>query len=138
MSEESSPGEGVRAIVIGHGDFAVGIVSAVQQITGRGGAFVAMSGSGMSAGDLEGALEAALDQAVANVVFTDLPAGSSTMATRKLQRRRPGLVLVTGANLAVLLDFLFHEGIPASEAAQHAADKGKASVTVVGGAPGAN
>ena len=135
MSE--GPTGPARAVVLGHGSFAAGLVSAVEQITGNGSRFVALSNAGMSAADLEALLETTLSETGVAVVFTDLPAGSSTMAARRLQRRVPALVLVTGANLAVLLDFAFHEDLPPGEAARHAADKGKESVLVVG-APGAH
>lgn len=124
-----------RAVVAGHGEFAAGLVSAVGQITGRAEAFVAMSNRDMSAADVERALRDQVDAAGLEVIFTDLPAGSCTMAARRLQRERPGIVLVTGTNLATLLDFVFHPDVPASEAARHAAEKGRAAL-VVTGAPG--
>jgi N-acetylgalactosamine PTS system EIIA component len=126
----------VRALVAGHGDFAVGLVSAVGQITGRGDAFVTLSNRDMSAVDVERAMREQVDARSLDVIFTDLPAGSCTMAARRLQRERPGVVLVTGTNLATLLDFVFHTDVPASEAAQHAVEKGRAALVVTGGAPG--
>jgi PTS system N-acetylgalactosamine-specific IIA component len=125
----------VRALVAGHGDFASGILSAVGQITGRGDAFVALSNRDMSAADVERAMREEVDARAIEVIFTDLPAGSCTMAARRLQRERPGVVLVTGTNLATLLDFVFHTDVPAGQAAQHAAEKGRAALVVTGGAP---
>jgi N-acetylgalactosamine PTS system EIIA component len=125
----------VRALVAGHGDFASGLLSAVGQITGRADAFVALSNSDMSAADVERAMREEVDARAIEVIFTDLPAGSCTMAARRLQRERPGVVLVTGTNLATLLDFVFHTDVPAGQAAQHAAEKGRASLVVTGGAP---
>jgi N-acetylgalactosamine PTS system EIIA component len=133
MSESDSE---ARALVAGHGDFAAGLVSAVGQITGRGDAFVTLSNRDMSAADVERAMREQVDARGLDVIFTDLPAGSCTMAARRLQRERPGVVLVTGTNLAALLDFVFHTDVPAGEAAQHAAEKGRASLVVTGGAPG--
>jgi PTS system N-acetylgalactosamine-specific IIA component len=133
MSED---GQGVRALVAGHGDFAAGLVSAVGQITGRGDAFETLSNRDMSAVDVERAMRERVDEQALEVIFTDLPAGSCTMAARRLQRERPAVVLVTGTNLATLLDFVFHTDVPAVEAAQHAAEKGRASLVVMGGAPG--
>jgi len=125
----------VRALVAGHGDFAAGIVSAVHQITGRGEAFVVLSNRDMSASDVERTMRDQVDAGAIDVIFTDLPAGSCTMAARRLQRERPAVVLVTGTNLATLLDFVFHTDIPATEAARHAADKGRSALVVTGGAP---
>ena len=125
----------VRALVAGHGDFAAGIVSAVHQITGRGEAFVVLSNRDMSAADVERTMRDQVDAGAIDVIFTDLPAGSCTMAARRLQRERPAVVLVTGTNLATLLDFVFHTDVPATEAARHAADKGRSALVVTGGPP---
>ena len=135
MSED---GVEVRALVAGHGDFATGLVSAVGQITGRGDAFVTLSNRDMSAVDVERAMRERVDAEALEVIFTDLPAGSCTMAARRLQRERPAVVLVTGTNLATLLDFVFHTDVPAAEAAQHAAEKGRAALIVTGGRPSGN
>jgi mannose/fructose-specific phosphotransferase system component IIA len=44
------------------------------------------------------------------------------------------LTLVTGANLATLIDFVFcDEGMSPADAARHAADKGCAALTVTTG-----
>lgn len=127
---------GVRALVAGHGDFATGLVSAVEQITGRGEVFLTMSNRDMSAVDVERAMRDHVEGHGVEVIFTDLPAGSCTMAARRLQRERPGVVLVTGTNLATLLDFVFHTDVPAGEAARHAAEKGRAALAVTGGSTG--
>jgi PTS system N-acetylgalactosamine-specific IIA component len=139
-----------RAVLAGHGDFAAGMASAVAQISGRGDVFVTLTNRGRSAEDIEQMLRDTLDAGGVRVVFTDLPAGSCTFAARRLQRERPDLVLVTGANLATLLDFVFavegEESDPAAAAATaaaHAAEKGRAALAVVpprtaaGGARGA-
>jgi len=129
---ESEQG-GVLALVAGHGDFAAGIVSALGQITGRSDAFVTLSNRDMSAADVERAMREQVDGKSLGVIFTDLPAGSCTMAARRLQRERPAVVVVTGTNLATLLDFVFHVGVPVGEAAKHAAEKGRAALVVTGG-----
>jgi N-acetylgalactosamine PTS system EIIA component len=133
MSESDAP---ARALVAGHGEFAAGLVSAVHQITGRGDAFATLSNRDMSAADVERAMRDQVDAGTIQVIFTDLPAGSCTMAARRLQRERPAVVLVTGTNLATLLDFVFHTDVPAGEAAHHAADKGRSALVVTGGAGG--
>jgi N-acetylgalactosamine PTS system EIIA component len=131
----SDVGEGetpVRAIVAGHGTFASGIISAVDQITGRGGQFVAISNTGLCLDDIQGALAAALDASHARVIFTDLPAGSCTMAVRRMIRERPGVLLVTGINLSLLLDFAMQDGVDPALAVQTALDRGRASMVVHG------
>ena len=122
-----------RAIVAGHGDFAAGLVSAVAQIVGRQDRFVPLTNRGLGREDIERTLRAALEQSGADVIFTDLPAGSWTFIARKLQRERPALVLVTGANLVSLLDFALGTEERANEAARQAVDKGRAALGVVEG-----
>lgn len=120
-----------RAVIAAHGDFAAGLVSAVQQIAGKGNVFAAVSNAGLSAADIESTIAQQLDATGATVVFTDLPAGSCTMSARRLQRARPGLVLVTGVNLATALEFAFRPDDESSvDAANAAAEKGRATITV--------
>jgi PTS system N-acetylgalactosamine-specific IIA component len=78
-----------------------------------------------------------VDREGVGVVFTDLPAGSCTMAARRLQRERPELLVVTGTNLATLLDFVFPAGDTTRSAAEHAVEKGRAALIVTGKAGGA-
>ncbi len=122
-----------RAIVAGHGLFPQGIVSAVEQITGYGSVFIPLSNSGLSGEDIEGQIRDSSAQLGIKVFFTDLPAGSATIAVRRIMRDTPGVVLVTGANLATLLEFVFSTDEDAGEAARHAADKGRSALAVQGG-----
>ena len=130
-----------KAIVAGHADFAVGLLSAVQQITGRDDVFLPLTNRDLSAQGVERTMGEMIAASGATVIFTDLPAGSCTMAARRLQRGQPALTVVTGTNLAVLLDFLFAEASP-GDAARLATEKGRASLLVTppaasgqGGAP---
>lgn len=123
----------VRAIVAGHGDFARGLLSAVEQISGRADDFVGVSNTGLGARDVERTLREAVESSGAGVIFTDLPAGSCTMAARRLQREHPHLVVVMGANLPALLDFVYADDLPAAGAARHATERGRASLVSTGG-----
>lgn len=134
-SPEQLPGSSaptVRAIVAGHGTFAEGIVSAVEQITGRGALFATMTNFGLCREDIQQRLLDALDSTGAKVVFTDLPAGSCTMAVRRVLRDRPDITLVTGVNLSLLLDFAMKEDSEPVAAAHAAIECGKASMTAHG------
>ena len=126
-----------RAVVAGHAGFAAGVVSAAVRISGRTDSFVAVSNEGLDLRGLEEAIRAALKAHGATVIFTDLPAGSCTMAARRIQRDQPGVAVVTGVNLATLLDFAFHTEAGDEHAVEHAADKGRAALVVTGGPRGA-
>jgi N-acetylgalactosamine PTS system EIIA component len=125
-----------RALVAGHGDFATGVVSAVDQITGRGAVLIPLSNRGLGADEIVRVLRDAVISAGAQVIFTDLPAGSWTIAARRVQRERPDVVVVTGANLPALLDFVFQTDCASSVAARHSADKGRGALVVLGGGTG--
>ena len=123
---------GPRAIVAGHGAFAAGLVSAVEQITGRGDQLEAVAITGLGAEDIEKLLRDRMVAAGIRVVFTDLQAGSCTMAARRVLRGLTDAVVVCGTNLPLLLDFVFNDNATPSEAARHAAERGRAAIALVG------
>jgi PTS system N-acetylgalactosamine-specific IIA component len=125
--------ESPRAIVAGHGDFPDGIVSAVEQISGRGGVFLPVTNRGLGAVDIENLLTETAARSGINVIFTDHPGGSATHAVRRMMRANPALVLVTGANLATLLEFVCQSDLDPKAAAQTAAEKGRAALSAFGG-----
>lgn len=133
MNEDVGGGPGnPRAIVVGHGEFAGGLVSAVGQICGMADKLIVLSMMGMTPEDIESTIRGELKRTGARVIFTDLPAGSATIAARRIVKDDPGIVLVSGVNLATLLDFVFNTAVPPTEAARAAAERGKASLIVVG------
>jgi PTS system N-acetylgalactosamine-specific IIA component len=135
---ERAPGESAkpRAIVAGHGDFAQGLVSAVDVITGRGAQLIPVAVPGLCAEDIEKLIRARMNESGVKVIFTDLQAGSCTMAARRILRGVDDAVLIAGVNLPTLLDFVFAEQMPAIDAARHAAERGRVAITVVGAAGG--
>jgi N-acetylgalactosamine PTS system EIIA component len=120
------------AIVAGHGDFAAGLVSAVEQITGRGGRLIPIAVHALGVEGIESLLRARMMETGVRVIFTDLQAGSCTMASRRILRGLDDAVLIAGANLPMLLDFVFAEDVPPSSAARHAAERGRAAIAVHG------
>ena len=129
MSERGA----VRALIAGHAEFASGLVSAVEMISGRGAALMPIRVTGLCGDDIQQLLKDSLRESGANVIFTDLQAGSCTMAARRVQREVPGVVLVAGANLPMLLDFALSQNPDAAAAAVQAAERGRTSVSVHGG-----
>ena len=127
MSEKT-----IRGVIVGHGDFAAGLMSAVQQICGLADVFAAVSNRDYPAQELERVLREHVARG-AEIVFTDLPAGSAATAARRVMRDNPGLVLVTGANLAALLEFALGERCGPADAARTAVEKGRSSINSSGG-----
>lgn len=120
-------------MIAGHGDFAAGMISAVEAISGRGGAFRAVTNRDLGAAGLEERLRETVDTTAARVVFTDLPAGSCTVAARRVARDRPGLVVVTGTNLTLLLSWVLADD-GGGAACERAVERGRGALAVLTGA----
>lgn len=121
-----------RGLVAGHADFAAGLVSAVELITGKGALLVPIQVRGLCGDDIQTLLHDTLVESGARVIFTDLQAGSCTMAARRVIREMGEGTLVAGANLPMLLDFVLSESADAGAAAMQAAERGRAAVSVHG------
>ena len=128
MSDGDGPG-GLNGVVVAHGAIASAMVDAAEQITGIRGVLAPVSNSGCDRGALEERIWAAIG-AAPSVVFVDLAAGSCLIAVLRRVRERPDVRVVTGVNLAMLVDFLFHRTLPAEEAAAHAAASGGSAIRV--------
>ena len=115
--------EPLRGVIVSHAAVAEALVVAVQSITGIDDALVAVSNEGCD----HAALAQRLSQAVGThpaVLFIDLPGGSCLTGAARFARGQPNLAVVTGVNLAMLLDFVFHRGATPAEAARRAAEAG--------------
>ena len=113
-------------VVLAHGDMARGLVDAVRKISGQEDALVPLSNDGVSPGALRERLEHLLGSGPA-VVFTDLQAGSCALAAVATARREDTVVLC-GANLPMLLDFVFHRELPLDQLAERLVEKGKQGI----------
>ncbi len=122
-----------RALVAGHADFAFGLVSAVELITGRGEVLVPIQVKGLCGDDIQQLLHQTMVSSGVRVIFTDLQAGSCTMAARRVLRELGEGTLVAGANLPMLLDFALSSDDDVAAAATQAAERGRAAVSVHGG-----
>lgn len=113
----------LRGIVVGHGALAGALVSAAEEISGIQGVLVPVSNAGCDRAQLEQRITAAIGDRPA-VVFVDLPSGSCLFAALHGFRGRPDVRVVTGVNLVMLLEFLFHRGEPLDAVAHRAAESG--------------
>ena len=121
-----------RAVVAAHGDLAAGLVSAVERITGRGAMLVAISNIGLGAEEMESVMRARIGEGI-RAIFSDLPSGSWTMAARRAMRGNEEVVLVTGVNLAALLEFVMHDDVAPAAAARACIDRARGAISLVGG-----
>lgn len=123
MSEE------LRAVVVCHGSLAGALVQAAEQISGINGALIPVSNTGCDRETLEDRVLAAVDGRPA-IVFVDLASGSCLFAVLKRLRTEQLVKVVTGVNLAMLVDFVFHRSLSPAEAATRAAAAGERSIRI--------
>jgi mannose/fructose-specific phosphotransferase system component IIA len=95
-----------RIVVAAHGDLATGLVSAAQLICGQIDdlAAVGLDPSDSPESFAERLTAAAPDPARPLLLLTDLVGGTPHNVALALVRRRPSAVLISGVNLAVLME----------------------------------
>jgi mannose/fructose-specific phosphotransferase system component IIA len=119
----------LRGVVVCHGPLAQALVDAVESIAGVKGALVPVSNMGCDRGSLEARVEAAVGEAPA-VVFVDMASGSCLFAVLRKLRARPQVGVVTGVNLAMLLDFVFNRESSPATATVRAVEVGARAIGV--------
>jgi mannose/fructose-specific phosphotransferase system component IIA len=121
--------EPLRGVVVSHAAIAQALVSAVSVITGIEGALVPISNEGCDNDALGERLRQGVGQAPA-VLFVDLPGGSCLTNSIRYAKQHADIAVVTGVNLAMLLDFVFHRDVSPAEAARRAVDAGAKAIRV--------
>jgi len=117
----------IKGVVVGHAGLAAALISAVEQIAGPGSGLIAVSNTDCDRTALEERIvEAALPGPT--LIFIDLPSGSCHFAAMRRIEAVPDVRVVTGVNLAMLLEFVFHREGDVGEVARHLADVGARAV----------
>jgi mannose/fructose-specific phosphotransferase system component IIA len=116
-------------VVVCHGALASALVQAAEQISGIQGALVPVSNTGCDRETLEQRVLSAVDGKPA-VVFVDLASGSCSFAVLKRLRGQPSVKVVTGVNLAMLVDFVFHRSLSPGDAAARVVAAGNKSIGI--------
>lgn len=120
--------EAVRGLIVAHSSLAAGLSAAVRQIAGVDeDVLQPLTNEGRGPEGLIAALQEAVGDAPA-IIFTDLGSGSCAFAARRLALDRPNTAVVCGANLPVLLDFVFHRDLPLPQLVQRLVEKGRAGI----------
>jgi PTS system mannose-specific IIA component len=123
--------ENLVGVIVAHTDVAEALLAAVRAIAGDDAGLVAVSNRGCD----RAALAARLEQALAGrpaLIVTDMAGGSCAHTAVAVARTRADLKVVTGVNLAMLVDFAFHRDLPLEAAAERAVHTGRTAVGVVG------
>ena len=119
--------DALRGVVVCHGGLAKALVEAAESISGVTGVLLPVSNYGCD----RDALEARVADAVEgrpSVVFVDLASGSCLVAVLKRLGAVPGVKVVTGVNLAMLVDFVFHLSLTPEAAAERAIAAGTKAI----------
>jgi mannose/fructose-specific phosphotransferase system component IIA len=119
----------LRGVIVCHGSLARALVDATAQISGVADALVPVSNSDCDRGSLEARVAAAVG-GEPTVVFVDMASGSCLFAVLRRLRERPSVRVVTGVNLAMLVDFVFHRDLTPDEAAKRAVEIGEKAIQV--------
>lgn len=122
--------EPLRGVIVSHGTLGAALADAVTQITGDATALCAVSNRGHSADTLGRVVGEALGTAPA-VVFVDMPGGSCLRAALMQLRERPDLAVVSGVNLPMLLDFVYHRDLSPKAAAVRAVEHGGKAIRTI-------
>ena len=119
----------LRGIIVSHAAVAQALVAAVKVITGIEDALTPVSNEGCGTEALAERLRDAVGEGPA-VLFVDLPGGSCMTSSTRYAKQRADIAVVTGVNLAMLLDFVFHRNVTPAEAARRAVDAGGKAIRV--------
>jgi len=122
----------LTGIVLAHEAVSQAFVEAVQAIAGTEHGLVPVSNSGCDRKMLTERIDAAI-AGRPSVVFADMPGGSCAFSAAAYARDKPDVRVVTGVNLAMLLDFAFHRDQLPAAAAQRAVETGRASIASASG-----
>ena len=118
----------LKGVVVAHADLAAALIGAVEQIAGSNSGLLPVSNADCDRGTLEEKILAAVGAGPA-VVFIDMPSGSCLFAAMRRLGETEGVRVVTGVNLAMLLEFVFHRDGTVDAVAAHVAEVGARAVT---------
>ena len=126
----------LRGVIVSHAAVAQALVAAVTAITGIEGVLTPVSNEGCGTEALGERLRQAVGTGPA-VLFVDLPGGSCFSSSVRYAKQGGGgagseIAVVTGVNLAMLLDFVFHRDTSPADAARRAVDAGGKAIRVTG------
>jgi mannose/fructose-specific phosphotransferase system component IIA len=126
----------VNGLVVTHGMLGTELVKVMEMIMGPVPGVAAMTNSGKSMIDLSTEIKAWLDSAAAkgegSILFIDDFGGSCANAAQLAVEGDGQVWIVTGINLAMLLDFVtWREGLEPAELARRIVERGREAVAIV-------
>ncbi len=130
--EASSPTPRVPALIVTHADLGQALVRAAESVVGPFPDVTLLSNEGLSRADLEDAIEASVHGWTGGgLLLTDFWGGSCHTCGASAARRHGEVVIVTGVNLPLLLDYLHNrDRLAAGPLAERLQQKGRDSIRV--------
>jgi mannose/fructose-specific phosphotransferase system component IIA len=96
----------IKALVIGHGEFADSVVRTAETIVGKQEEVQVVTNTGLSCETLGKKIKELVGQDVDNtIIFLDLPGGSCTISCYTILKDFPRLLIISGVNLPMLIEF---------------------------------
>jgi mannose/fructose-specific phosphotransferase system component IIA len=122
----------VPALIVTHADLAQGLVHAAERVVGPVEDVTLLSNEGLSRDDLEDAIESRVQGWLhGGLLLTDFWGGSCHTCGASAVRRHGEVVIVTGINLPLLLDYLHNrDRLGVNELAERLQQKGRDSIRV--------
>jgi mannose/fructose-specific phosphotransferase system component IIA len=117
----------VRGVIVAHGELASALVRVVEGISGVMGALEPVTNVSCSPDELAARVARAVGEGPA-VIFVDMASGSCGFAGRRIARDGD-VAVVSGVNLPMLLDFVFHREMDFRELAERVVEKGRIGAT---------
>ena len=129
---EGNTTQRVPALIVTHADLAHGLVHAAEQVVGPVEDVTLLSNEGLSRDALEAAIESRVQNwAHGGLLLTDFWGGSCHTCGASAARRHGEIVIVTGINLPLLLDYLHNrDRLAVGELAERLQQKGRDSIRV--------
>jgi mannose/fructose/sorbose-specific phosphotransferase system IIA component len=121
----------IKAIIIGHGDFARAMLNTATQIVGEQSHVDIISNAGLSQESIIEKINRCLshNQKSETIIFVDLPGGSCTISCYNLLKINKKLNIVCGINLPILLEFfMLRDKYPARELVPILIKKGRETI----------
>ena len=136
-AEDTPPASRVPALIVTHADLAQALVRAAETVVGKVEDVTLLSNDGLSRDDLEQAIEERVQGwSHGGVLLTDFWGGSCHTCGASAARRHGEVVIVTGVNLPLLLDYLHNrDRLAVAELAERLQQKGRDSIQVQRGVP---
>jgi len=122
----------VPALLVMHADLASALLRAAEQVTGPIEGVAVLSNEGLSGAELERRIgEAVSSWTGGGLVLTDFWGGSCHICGSAALRGRGQVVLITGINLPVLIDYLHNrDRFTVDELAERLSRKGQESIRI--------